>query len=411
MAESCSDSERAGNIIAILTRLRFLSLKEKVLLLKNCPYKSLVKRLLGLAFEGHIFRVDLEQLNTKKTTDLVGADERLVKFVRLNEAFFADEISVPAFLKKLRKLMSKLHVREFDFYSDFLAGGTGYLDFLTYKKIFLKGKEAPERVQFMRPCEANAEAAWGGRKFVVQPNYQGIQLRLILERGKKPQLIGRDQINYAGRMKSTLKTASSFLAEAELQRAEYDAILIPKDKRNRPPLEWKASDCILYIYDKVDEVKPLKKRLRAARAFCNYMKQEGNKRILMMPTEILSGSAIHAAAKSFSRGSNPYCARNGIIVKRWDSAYEFKRSPSWLTLTAFKDTESGAFLGRATLVGFAPGMTKVFALDNNGLELEIEGGKDCLSALTKYLGYTVEFAFIRGYLSFRRVLYDKGREV
>ena len=411
MAESCPDSERAGQVIAFLTRLRYLSLKEKVLLLKNCPYKGLVKRILGLAFAGNIFRIDLETINRKKTTDLVGADERLARFVVLNERFFAEEITVPAFLKKLQKLMAVLHVREFDFYSDLLSGGTCYLDFLSYRKIILKGKDETGYVRFMRPCEANSDAAWGGKRFVVQPNYQGIQLRIILEKGKKPKLIGRDQNSYSNRMKSTLKTAHGFLKESGLNRVEFDGILTLKDKSNRPAHDWKASECCLYIYDMVDESLPLKRRLRTVKAFCNFLKLAKNKRIIMMPTDILSGPSILAEAKRFSRGVNPYAARNGIIVKRWDSAYEFKRSPNWLTLTAFNDTESGTFLGRATIVGFAPGMTKIFAIDNNGLELEVEGAQATIAPLSKYVGFTVEYAFIRGYLSFRRVLYDKGREV
>lgn len=411
MAESCSDSDRAGQVIAYLTRLRFLSLKEKVLLLKNCPYKGLVKRILGLAFAGKIFRIDLETINKKKTTDLVGADERLALFVGLQERFFAEEITVPAFLKKLQKLMAVLHVREFDFYSDLLSGGTCYLDYLTYRKILLKGKDEEDFVRFMRPCEANSEAAWGGKRFVVQPNYQGIQLRIILEKGKKPKLIGRDQNSYANRMKSTLKTAYGFLKESGLSRVEFDGILTLKDKSNRPAHDWKATDCYLYVYDMVSDTLPLKRRLRTVKAFCNFLKGTKNKRILLMPTDIMSGPSILAEAKSFSRASNPYAARNGIIVKRWDSAYEFKRSPNWLTLSSFKDNESGAFLGRATIIGFAPGMSKIYAIDNNGLELEIEGAQTTIAPLSKYVGFTVEYAFIRGYLSFRRVLYDKGREV
>lgn len=407
----CDDvSERAGHLIAVLMRTRFLSLKEKWFLLKNCPYKKLVARLLGLAFNNNIFRLDLSSLNQKKTVNLKGADQRLVSFIELNEAFFAERISAKKLQKRMAKIMRVLHVREYAFYEDLLSGGTAYLDYLSYKKFFLK-KEPDNKVRFMRPKAADPEAAWGGKRFVIQPNYQGIQMRLILQQGKKPKLIAGDQCNYAGRMKATLNTAQEFLAESGLNRVEFDAMLVQRDKKDRPKLDWKAKECNLYVYDWIDEKTPLKKRLKTVGAFCQFMKEEKNKRILMMPTEIIAGTSIGAAAKSFSRNANPYVSRNGILIKRWDSGYVHKRSSDWLTMMPIKDDYSGDILGRATIIGLNYDYTKIIGIDNNGLELDIEGPQSLLKDLTKYIGYTSEYAYYRGCLRHRRVLYDKGREV
>lgn len=403
------NSDRAAAIIATLMKLRFLPLKEKWLLLKNCPSHNLVGRLLSLAFKNHIFRFDLKDICKNQTIILKNADERLASFVRLHEDFFNDAITGKEARKKLFSLMEELHVREYAFYEDLLSGGTCFLDFLTFKKFFVAKDSSI--VRFMRPKAATEDYSWVGKQFVVQPNYQGLQVKIILQKNKKPKLISGDQTNYANKMKATLKLAGGFLDVVQMEHMEFDAIIFPKDKQNRLSSDWKAVDCALCVYDFVEEKTPLKKRLKVVAAFCNYMRKNKNKRVIMMPTEIVSGPLVTKAAKSYTRSSNPFVTRNGILVKKWDSSYVYKRSADWLTFFPISDTESGNFLGRATIMGFNESFTKIYGKDNNGLEVEVLGSPNLLRKLNKYVGYTVEYSLYRGSLSFKRVLYSKGREV
>lgn len=404
------DSDRAGRIIAYLQRNKFLSSKEKSILMKNIPNKGLVKRLFGLIFRREIFRYDLSLITEEKTFELKNSDQRLSLFVRLNEAFFAGEIDGDEIRKAFKKLFRKIHVREFAFYQDILTGGTCYLDYKTYKKIFAK-KEKDNYIRFMRPCDANIDYAWGGKQYIVQPNYQGIQMRLIFEEGEKPKLIGRDQWNYEGRYKKTLKLAQTWFEDSGLEKAEFDCILCRKDKQDRPDARWIGKDHVLHVYDYVDKNLPLKKRLKKVSSLTNYMRTHKNFRIQMMPTEMVTGSMVPKIAKHYCMPHNPFVYRNGIIVKNWDSGYTFGRSADWLCLTNYGKTAVGT-LGRATLVGFCPNRQRVYALTNNGLEIEVGvNNQTMLEHLYSAVGFTIEFIKEEGYYRFYRTLYHHGREV
>lgn len=394
-----------------MQRNKFLSAKEKGFLLKNIPSKNLVKRLLGLAFRGEIFRCDLDDFVEEKTFTLKGADKRLALFVRMNEAFFSGEINGKVVLRAMKKLFRKVHIREYAFYKDLVSGGTCYLDFHTYRKALAK-KEKIEAIRFMSPRDASTEYAWGGKQYIVQPNYQGTQMKLILKEGEKPKLIGRDQLHYEDRYKKTLRLVQKWFEETGLSRAKFDCILCAKDKKDRPRYDWKGKDCILWVYDYEDKNTPLKKRLKKVASLCNYMKGEKNKRVQMMPTEMVTGAMIPKMARHYSMAHNLYVYRNGIIVKNWDSGYSYGRSSDWLCLTNFNDKWSGDSKGRATLVGFSPSKSYVYGMTNNGVEIEIGiSNESLIDSLAPYMGYTVEYSIKGDYYSLSRTLYDNGREL
>lgn len=405
-----SGSDRAGRIIAYLQRNKFLSSKEKAVLLKSIPNKNLIKRLLGLAFNGQIFRCNLEDFTEEKTYELKNADQRLVLFIRMNEAFFSDEIDGFTVQKSLKKLFRKVHVREFEFYNDLLSGGTSFIDYRTFKKVLAR-KDKDSYIRFMRPCDASTDYAWGGKQYIVQPNYQGTQMKLILEKGKSPLLVGRDQLNYEHKYKATMKKVSSWFEEQSLTKANFDCILCRKDKLDRPRGDWKPKDHILWVYDYVDKNLPLKKRLKKVESLCSYLKELGTKKIQRIPTEVVTGTLLSKIAKQYGMAHLPYVNRNGVIVKNWDSGYTYGRSADWLCLTNFADKISGVSKGRATLTGFSPNKLYAYGMTNNGIEIEIGIKEFMIDELAKYIGYTIEYSILDSYFKFSRTLYDNGREV
>lgn len=409
--EENTGSERAGRIISFLQRNKFLTAKEKGFLLKNIPSKTLVKRLLSLAFAGEIFRCDLDDFVEEKTFQLKNADKRLVLFIRMNEEFFSGKIKASVVQKALKKLFRKIHIREYAFYKDLVSGGTCYLDYNTYRKALAK-KDKIEAVRFMAPRDANTEYAWGGKQYIVQPNYQGTQMKLILEDGKMPRLIGRDQLHYEDRFKKTLRLVNYWFEDSGLSKARFDCILAPKDMKDRPRYDWKGKDHVLWIYDYEAKGTPLKKRLKKVADLCNFMKGEKNKKVKMIPSEMVTGTMIPKMARHYSMAHYPYVFRNGIIVKNWDSGYSYGRSADWLCLVNFNDQYSGSSKGRATLVGFSPNKAYVYGMTNNGLEIEIGiPNESLIDSLAPYLGYTVEYSIKGDYYSLSRILYDNGREL
>lgn len=401
-------SEVSGAIIAFLLRARFLPFKEKQAVIKAIPNKKIVARLLELAFNGNILRMELSSICKKIHVRLVNANWRLAEFIRIHEKLVAGEISLKDARESIIDMMSSLHKREFSFYEDLLQGGTCYIDYVTYKK-FLAESRNDNLIRFMRPKTASPETIWSGNRLIVQPNYQGLQLKVILTEGKPPRLIANDQENYYSRMKKTLKLAQSFLPKIGESRIEFDAILLKKDK-TRPYMDWKANDCYLFIYDCPKKGVPLNKRLQVVREFVTFMRRHENKRIMIMPTEVVTGPLVAKIAKSYCRASNPDGSRNGIIVKRWDSPYTLKRSADWLCFFPYKEEESDLMLDRSTIVGVNEQKTMLYTLDNNNIEVPVYGSPQTLQYVSKYIGYTVEY---KPGLEprVRRILFIKGREI
>lgn len=403
-------SERAGRIISYLHKNKFLSVKEKLALLRRIPHRKIVGRLLALAFNDQIIRFDMSELTEKQTCELQDADERLALFIRLNEDFFSDKIDFQSAKKRAKKLFKKIHIREFQFYSDLVTGGTCYLDYLTYQKVFLKKKE--NFIKFMRPRDANSDYAWGGKKYIFQPNYQGQQMRIYLQRGREPQLVGRNQIHYEDRLKKTLQLVKAWFKEnSKHDKMQFDCILCRKDKTDRPPLSWTAKEVTLFVYDCPEKNLPLSKRLKKVIDLCNYFKTNSNKKIQMIPTEVVTGSVLSKAARHYSMAHNLYQYRNGIIIKEVNSLYTYTRSADWLCLSNFNDKESGISKGRATLVGFHPTRDVIVCKTNNGIEIEVLVSNSIREGLAKYFGYTIEYSIKDENFFFNRTLFNNGREV
>lgn len=404
-------SERAGMIISFLTKIRFVfPLKAKEAVLKALPYKSLVSRLLSLAFNRQILRLNLADLCKNKSVHLVDADFRLAEFIRIHECFYSGELSLPESLERITELMQTLHTREYSFYEDLLEGGTCYLDYMLFKRVFKpRDKSDANLVRFMRPKEASPDTIWTGKKIVVQPNMQGLQLKVILDRGKKPKLVSGAQDNYASRMMKSLRLAKEWMEDYGLTHAEFDAVLVNRETRRFPAPGWKAESCVLYVYDYAKKDMPLNKRIKVAQDFCSFMKRNKNKRIVMMTTEVLTGPLVSKMAQSYSRATNPDAIRNGVVVKKWDSPYVLRRSGDWQTFFPYKASALHAMLGRATIIGVSSNFQKVHALTNNGIEVCVSGNPALLKPLKNYIGYTIEFNLDT--MTYHRVLFDKGREI
>jgi hypothetical protein len=366
-------SKRAIEIIAIFSILPFLTLPEKVHLIKTSKYKKLIIRLLYIIFKG-AYRGELVSVTTPR---IKNADNRLIGFLELHEQFIIGEISPQKFFRKIQLLLSEaLHPKEELFYREILTGSKFSLSYKDVRDNFFDGENfifLPAKFCKAFICERNWKIDY---PVLAQPCLDGYQIKVKVIKGRV-RAFDREQIEVTTRFKALTKAALTYATKQGLSKLEIDVIMVAKDMSEQSLMhalkkgKWKR-DVLFYIYDAVvpgGEI--LTRRLQRVKSIIRILTNYGHKYYIAMPTIMVEDEEkLVKLATRYSK--TRFSLRKGVIAKDPNSVYEHKRTESWLKI---RKSASPSCCVLKQIIWEAEGkkspVVSLIGVNNNGKEIQV----------------------------------------